>query len=331
MSTTLYNPFDSFLFDTRHCFLTGKPLTEAGQMRPVFPEWIMKEYQLFDKPLQMLDETVATYGSLSVPVSSEIAARLFEIDETVRHAFESGEEAVRALDQRIIFHWIGTWFYGVIFNEIQAGVRQAAMTGEDMNFSQSLIHKFRNLHYMLQSISLDMEFEHFNPFQTLVWGLSGDEDEFSYRDEVNTLVFSLKMKGVGLVACLQDNGTNAKYHEELLSKIAGKKLHPIQFEEVSARFYYSAYLFNRLPEYTFLDTPECVFVEGMPLNDFSQKPIFDEWIPKTYSQVLENFWKPWGIIYFEIMKDPENPISFLLDTNREWKEIDKRDIPEIKG
>lgn len=330
MSTTLYNPFDKFLFDTRHCFLTGKSLSEGGLMRPVFPDWIMEEYQLFDKPLQMLDETVSTYGSLFVPVSTEVAIRLSEIDEAVREAFEQGEEAVRLLDQRILFQWIGTWFYGVIFNEIQAGVRQTAITGEDMNFSQSLIHKFRNLHYMLQSISVDMEFEHFNPFQTLVWGLSDGVDEFSYRDEVNTLVFSLKMKGIGLVACLQDNGTNSKYHEGWLNKIEGKKLHPIQFEEVSARFYYSAYLFNRLPEYTYLDTPECVFVEGMPLNDFSQKPIFDEWIPKTYSQVLENFWKPWGIIYFEIMKDPENPISFLLNEDGEWKELNTEEIPVAK-
>ncbi|MNN65352.1 hypothetical protein D3C81_1808480 [compost metagenome] len=51
----------------------------------------------------------------------------------------------------------------------------------------------------------------------------------------------------------------------------------------------------------------------MPLADMSMKPIFDHWQNKTYGQVLENFWKPWGLTLFEIIKNPEQPISFLLD------------------
>jgi hypothetical protein len=51
----------------------------------------------------------------------------------------------------------------------------------------------------------------------------------------------------------------------------------------------------------------------MPLRGTSNKPLFDSWQPKPYGQVLENFWKPWGLTLFEIIKDPENPVSFLLD------------------
>jgi hypothetical protein len=51
----------------------------------------------------------------------------------------------------------------------------------------------------------------------------------------------------------------------------------------------------------------------MPLADMSMKPIFDHWQNKTYGQVLENFWKPWGLTLFEIIKNPEHPISFLVD------------------
>jgi len=85
----------------------------------------------------------------------------------------------------------------------------------------------------------------------------------------------------------------------------------MQFEEICARYFYSAYLFNRLPEYTYMETPDKVYVEPMPLNDWTQKPIFDPWLPKTYAQVLENFWKPWGITMFEILKDREKVMSFI--------------------
>ncbi|MGZ3943976.1 MAG: hypothetical protein ACXVJB_03495, partial [Mucilaginibacter sp.] len=47
----------------------------------------------------------------------------------------------------------------------------------------------------------------------------------------------------------------------------------------------------------------------------SNRPLFDTWQVKTYGQVLENFWKRWGLLLFEIIKDPENPVSFLLDAD----------------
>ncbi|WP_025144741.1 hypothetical protein [Pedobacter jeongneungensis] len=42
-----------------------------------------------------------------------------------------------------------------------------------------------------------------------------------------------------------------------------------QFEELSARFYYSAYLFNRLPEYTFMPVEGTTYIEAMPLFEIS--------------------------------------------------------------
>jgi hypothetical protein len=47
----------------------------------------------------------------------------------------------------------------------------------------------------------------------------------------------------------------------------------------------------------------------MPLRGTQNKAIFDVWMNKTYGQVLENFWKPWGLSLFEIIKDPSSPVS----------------------
>lgn len=327
MAKSLYNPFDEFTFNDQMCFLTGEILESKDENISVFPSWLMKQYALNDKPLQMLDESIATYGSLKVPCSIDAAAALQRVDRQVEQAALKGYEAVAELPQLSLFQWISNIFYGVIFNEIQAGVRQSILTGEEMNFSQALVHKFRNLHAMLQSATRPLEFEHRNPFQILVLPVNNDDDAFYYRDEINSLVFSLRMRDFGIIACLQDNGTNSVYHEEVLAKIQGKELHPIQFEEVCARFYYSAYLFNRLPEYTFLSLADQIFVEPMPLNDFTSKPIFDNWQVKTYGQVLENFWKPWGYTLFEIIKDPENAMTFLFDENGEFLERARLGLP----
>lgn len=320
MNSTIYDPFEKFSFDNNTCFLTGEKLDGNQTLLPVFPKWILDEYELHDKVFGMLDERTSFYGKLFLPASEKVVKAIQSLDSKVQKAILEGYEHLESISETELFQWVGTIFYGILFNEIQAGVRQAAAQGEPMNFSNSLIHKFRNLHHMLISLIEDYEFEHVNPFKVLVFDVENSPETFLYRDEVNTLIFSLRMKNIGLIVTLQDNGSSSIFHQELLEKLKGKKLQPIQFEEISAKFYYSAFLFNRLPEYSFMQVEGKTYVEPMPLQDFTQKPLFDKWEVKTYGQVLENFWKPWGYTLFEIIKDPEKPMSFLFNENDEWVE-----------
>lgn len=320
MTTKLFNPFIDFKFDSKHCFLTGEELISEEEHIQVFPDWMMRSFDLEEKPFKLLDESIITYKKLKLPCAATIASKIEKLENEVEFAMNSGYEAVKSLDQLTLFHWVSKILYGVVFNEIQTGIRQSFLSGEPMNFSQALVHKFRNLHTMMQSLVVPMEFENKNPFTIQVFPVDNPDDTFLYRDEINTLIFSLRMKNFAIIATLQDNGTNAIYHDEVLVKLENKMLHPIQFEEICARYFYSSYLFNRLPEYTYMETPQKVFVEPMPLNDWTLKPIFDNWQVKTYGQVLENFWKPWGFTLFEIIKDPENLMTFLFDNTGSFNE-----------
>jgi len=313
MANKLYNPFLDFQFDNKTCFLSGKALSSDEEKIQVFPLWMMQAFDLEDKPFKMLDESIVTYKQLQLPCSAEVAIELSKVEKKVEEAVKIGYSALKELDQLSLFQWVSKILYGVVFNEIQVGIRQAFLSGEQLNFSQALVQKFKNLHFMLQSLITPMEFEHKNPFKIAVFPVDSTAETFMYRDEINTLIFSIRMKDFAVIATLQDNGVHEIYHEEVLAKVKDKVLHPIQFEEICARYFYSAYLFNRLPEYTYMEVPEKVFVEPMPLNDWTLKPIFDQWTVKTYGQVLESFWKPWGYTLFEIIKDPENPMTFITD------------------
>lgn len=318
MANKLYNPFLDFQFDNKTCFLSGKALSSDDEKIQVFPLWMMRSFDLEDKPFKMLDESIVTYKQLQLPCSAEVANKLAEVEEKVELAVQNGYKALKELDQLTLFQWVGKILYGVVFNEIQVGIRQAFLSGEQLNFSQALVQKFKNLHFMLQSLIVPMEFENKNPFTIAVFPVDSSPETFMYRDEINTLIFSIRMKDFAIIATLQDNGVHEIYHDEVLAKVKDKVLHPIQFEEICAKYFYSAYLFNRLPEYTYMEVPEKVYVEPMPLNDWTLKPIFDQWTAKTYGQVLENFWKPWGYTLFEIIKDPENPMTFITDQNGDF-------------
>jgi len=323
MLSALYEPFKRMQFDARHCFLSGQELQSPEETINVFPLWFIQRFNLEDKAFKLLDESISTYKDIKIPCSAQIYQRHLEpLELEMEQAFAGGYEALNNLPEERLFQWIGKMVYGIIFHEIRQGIRQQHAQGELFNLSQAMAHKFGNLHLMLQSIIRPVVFEERNPWSIELFRVNQEADFFSYRDEINTLSFSLRAGDFGIIACLQDNGANGQYHRELLEKVKTENLHPIQFEEICAQFFYSAYLFNRLPEYTVMPTEETVYIEPMPLQGISAKPIFDHWDNKTYGQVLENFWKPWGFVLLEIIKNPEKPMSFLLNGNGSFKKAE---------
>lgn len=317
MQAKLYHPFQKMRFDHNHCFLSGEKI-EEGESLAIFSDWLSESYQLKDMPFKMLDESFLTYADIKLPCSSAVKEKFEDLEKQIQEAFEMGFDGIKNLDEKLIFQWVAKMVYGVIFKEIQSAIKQQHTFAEGFNMSQGLIHKFSMLHTMLQSVDQNLVFEDFKPYSIFICKVNNAEDEFAYRDEINTLTFSLRMKDFGLLVNLQDNGANKRYHEEVWDKIAGQNLHPIQFEELCAKVFYSAYLFNRLPEYHVISTDEAVFIEAMPLRGMNAKPIFDDWNFKTYGQVVENFWKRWGFLLLEIIKKPEQPMSFLLNEDKNF-------------
>ncbi|WP_443945039.1 hypothetical protein ACJVDH_19300 [Pedobacter sp. AW1-32] len=316
MNTGLYNPFQNFDFLYKVCFLSGKTFSSPVVQVPLLPKWLLNQAGLTgEEQIQFLDESIRSYNSLAIPVNSEINTQFLDpLEEKIAKAFSEGYQAVSALPELDVFNWIGKFLYGFIYAEMNSALRKE-MTADGLNMSQSLMMKFANLNFMMQNLYTSIELEDFTPWSITIVELENGETPFSFRDEINTLTFSLKMKDFGIVACLQDNGTNKRYHQNIINHVEGKKLTAEQFEELSARFYYSAYLFNRLPEYTFMPVEGTTYIEAMPLRGNMSKPLFDVWQHKTYGQVLENFWKPWGYTLFEIIKNPEQPMSFFEEPN----------------
>ncbi|WP_439695711.1 hypothetical protein ACFGVS_22865 [Mucilaginibacter sp. AW1-7] len=328
MPAQIYSPFQRFNFSNSKCFLTGETLNSEEEKIQVFPQWLMSRYNLEDQPFKLLDESMANYKDLKLPCSAAINEQYLEpLEAEIAAAFETGYEAVKQLDDFKLFQWAGKLLYGIIFNEIQAGIRQQHAQGEEFNISQAIIHRFSNLHLMLQTLNLPIELDGFKPYSIALFKVDNADSVFGYRDEINTLTFSLRIKDFGLVICLQDNGSNGRYHQEMLDKIADQPLHPIQFEEVNARFFYSAYLFNRLPEYEVMPVGDTIYIEAAPLRGTSSKPLFDDWMNKTYGQVLESFWKNWGFLLLEIIKNPNAPMSFLFNANGDFVNAQLIELP----
>ena len=317
MQEQLYQPFQRMRFESSVCFLSGDKLNSTEETLNVFAPWLIGKYKLDKRPFKLLDESMVSYADIKIPCSVETAEAFEKLESTIENSFLQGYKAVSTLDEQQLFLWVAKTVYGIIFKELQIAVKQQHASGEQFHMSQGLIHKFSMLHSMLQAVIRPVKLDGFKPWSIWICEVDNAKEEFSYRDEINTLTFSLRMQDFGIILCLQDNGANKKYHEELWEKIGGAKLHPIQFEELCARVFYSAYLFNRLPEYHIMPVEDEFYMEAMPLRGMQAKPVFDLWNNKTYGQVLENFWKRWNFLLLEIIKNPERPVSYLFNENEE--------------
>ncbi|RZK83150.1 MAG: hypothetical protein EOO92_00195 [Pedobacter sp.] len=313
MNSNIYQPFKNFDFKYKNCFLSGDTFSTPVIETSILPEWLLKVANFSgEEQIKLLDESIRSYNSLKVPCNIEVLNHfVMPLEEKIGTTFSEGYAGVSQLDEVDLFRWIGKFMYGLLYVEMHAAVKQQQISEDGINMSQGLMHKFGNLHTMIQGIYTNVEFEDFKPWSILVLPLEDANTPFSFRDEINTLTFSLKLNDFAIIAILQDNGTNMRYHEEILKQIEGVKLSAQQIEELTARFYYSAYLFNRLPEYAIMPVEGSIYIDAMPLRGTLNKPLFDHWQHKTYAQVLQDFWKPWGHTLFEIIKDPTKPISYF--------------------
>lgn len=312
MSVQLYNPFENLFLDDKTCFLTGEDLNSSDDNITVFPEWILDRFDYRERSFQMIDAVNSfLYKDLKLPCSEKIRKEFDKLDLEVMAAFDKGYQGVSSLDQHRLFLWISRIVYGTLFNELKLEKAMKAKVGKEFKLSPLLQERFSYFHLMLQSLIAPVAFEAKKPWSITVVKVKYSEDIFNYRDDAVNLIFSLGIKGFGIVACLQDNGIVTEKQQEVLDKIGDTELHPVQFEELCARFLYTNYLLQDRPKYVLSSTEDGFLIKYIAPNNADNQPKFASWSNDMFGQVLEDYWTPWGLKKENITIFPNPPVSFL--------------------
>src|SRR5690606_15333354 len=152
--------------------------------------------------------------------------------------------------------------------------------GEEFELSTALKERFGHFHLMLQSIIEPVSFVGKKPWSFAVFPLKYSADIFSYRDDAINLMFQFGVNGFGFIACLQDNGVIGEKQKGILDKMKGHVLHPVQFEELYARFHYSDYILQYRPEYKIKNRDNRTTIE---VETESKQPLFGFWDEDIFS------------------------------------------------
>jgi len=134
----------------------------------------------------------------------------------------------------------------------------------------------------------------------------GDEKFFDYSDDTGRGSIKIRIRDIGIVACLMDNGTIKNKIKEWFSCVSNRLIHPLQFEELAAIVFYLNMLLDRNPTFVNLldntpDDPQLTVVP-LPIGGYSLKPIFREWNVDDYSIVLTEFLKKYGFSHGDLVR-----------------------------
>ncbi|MBC3540518.1 hypothetical protein ACFSC6_11570 [Rufibacter sediminis] len=323
---SIFDPFEGMRFGNHICFLCGTTVTPE-QKTPVFPTWLMEEYGFAQEPLRLLDQSVVTYQELHIPCCTQCQTQhLQPLEDKVQEAASQGLAGLRALDGKLLFQWMGKMFYGTLITELIKEQNPLIRPEYAVSEQPKMLMKFQAFFRVLQSLRVPMEFADFLPASLFVIDVdaSAEPSRFEFRDELSTMMFSLRLDNVLIVSCLLDNAMIKDAMKRVWQELEPKQLQPIQAAELSARVFYAGYLLNVIPDYLLRAVkPQDDHLVMDTLIDDVTNVIFNPWQNSAYAKLLATVWAKWGITQEEILRDPQEPMSMLFSREGEFIEFPK--------
>lgn len=324
----LFTAITNHEFSENVCFLCGEALTLDNRAdEHVIPKWIQGKYELWDQQIHLLNGTLIPYRQLTIPCCNECNnVALSQIESKVRLAVEEGFDAVVALDPQTLFIWLGKIFYGMLYRELFLLMdRRSPNLGSIM--SSEHMERYQMHHYFLQSCRVPMELESADaayPWTIYIFPIQETDDckaGWDFRDDIVNDALFIRLGGIGMLAAF-DAGAIAVDSGVSFSRYSEYKLHPLQFEELGAAFFYKASLLDRIPKYVVSERDKQCKVLVLPIAGLSSKPVFREWDMSSYAQMLSIFT---GAPLPQLMPEPEKVVTWLRQANGEFLYLDVKD------
>ena len=317
-----YDPFEGMRFGPDTCFLSGQPVGPADTV-PVFADWLLARYQLADRPIQLLDQRTVRMGDLRLPAGPAARQRIAELESRVEAASLEGPNALRALGDDTLFLWLGKMFYGIFITELLNEFEPLIKPKYPLAENAALVRRFQAFFQLLQGLRVPTEYADFVPGSVFVLEADPAEDvmPFEYDDDLNTLVFSIKLGKTVLVACLVDIGLIGQAMRKVYAD-ARRPLHPVQLAEFKARVYYAAHLLSIVPDiYPRHPRPGDTTLVFDALLDDVAGVIFNPWENSAYTQALAEMWQRWHISLAAIVAKPAEPLTLLYSPDGSPREL----------
>lgn len=306
------NPFSRITFSNDYCFLCGRAFSDDFSEEHVVPKWLQNRHDLWNQELRLLNDTHIKYRQIKIPCCSQCNnEHLSKLESQLRAAVESGYDACLELDPALIFQWISKIWYGLQRKEVSL-LKDIQSPEKGTIIDREQLESLRHLHALMQSIRQPVIYLMDKPFSVLIANLHnlGEENSYFFRDNLISQTVSLRTNEIGFIVALQDGELIRHTWGKYLERVGGRKLHPMQFDELYAHITFSCHLQYRNSNIidrggTELDPmPEISDIEVKEFHDYL-KIILSRWLDHNLIGP-----PPDQIADLTLFDENENPLFF---------------------
>ena len=325
--------FEHHVFDESSCFLCGDSKS-AVTKEHVFPKWLLKKFNLWDKKLTLLNKTKLPYRLLTVPCCSSCNnGQLSSLENQIKTNIESGYQAALLLDTDIWFLWLTKLYYGILRKELYLKYDRSNPNSPSI-IAPSDLQALNSLHLFLQQVLDKHYFVDHRPYSLFLTNLHVEPaHEFFCLDTFFPSSILLRLGGVGVFCIFEDMGNTQHEYGWYLKKVAGRKLHRIQFHELYAYAVYQSSRLTHTPSYTTLplETENESQVKITTMNyrghiaDWNRDDFLEVFYYSLKSMVKDKdvLRQPDGKVTTWMSEDGENPYILSLD---EWNTLRSKSV-----
>lgn len=283
--------FSNLSTDDKSCFLCGLEARDLTSEH-VIPKWLQQRHNIWNEKLNLLNGTSIPYRSLKIPCCRACnSGPLARLEKDVASAVRDGYSASSDLDSRSWYLWLGKIFFGILRREIALS-HDRSSPKDGAILSPETIEFFSNLHMFLQGIRERHEFASKPPYSVLVCNLHdlGPGQDFWFADNPHYLTAAIRMGEVGVIVAFEDAGINGESFGRYVEEVAGRKIHPIQFNELYAKVLYQTQLMKTAVKYL---TSQHIDRTTPMRTDVFWGGRLREWEQEEFSNVLRFFVQGW--------------------------------------
>ncbi len=315
----IYSPYldDKDLFS--HCFFTGTAINPIQDRIRIFPDTVIKSYNLEKQKLTLLSGQKIGYDELVIPISFEVGAKVQKLLHKGLDLMQAGVSGLKFLKENELTQFLSLVFNAVVLQEVQAA---RLMPNEQNTFL--LEGAFANKAYIislaLHEILREVRFEDFKPtslfkFQTYTYE---NPQNFELITALNVQSVMLRMGEVCIMACLLDNNIQEKFYKDYFINFESIITHPIQLNELFSRLCYKSYLVNQVFEYG-LQFPSALedflSIKFRVPDSEGNKEVFRAWNDLEYIEILTSFMKSFGFTRDDLF-DPKHGVATFIENDK---------------
>lgn len=302
------------------CFYCGQLLRDKASKEHVFPKWLQEKFGLRNQTIHLLNGTTIQYSKLTVPCCHRCnTVHLSKLENRVKRYLFSEPIAVARKHSADLLIWSMKILLGIIYAERLLPWQRSKPRGRRI-IPSKVMNDLSMTHFFVQGLDLKIEFEAEGktriPGSIFIFNLKTYKDRlahFHFRDDLNTLTVFMRLGNRGIIATA-DGGALDIAIGAAVKRDGAIKLHPKQFDEIGAKVFYKASLFNRTPTYITMHHNNRYRVMQLPLMGLSDKPVFNRWEHNVYAHYLalfmntevENVSSADGALVSTLLYDKEN-------------------------